>query len=220
VTRRQSVERGPQAAFSIDVEDWYHAELPAIHLRKKGLRRESFPSVLVEGTRKILELLRVSGSTGTFFFVGEVIEQYPFLVQEALDQGHEVGCHGWSHRMLTTLDANEFDGELKKFRTMYETFGFPGGVIGFRAPSFSLCQKTAWALEVLEANGFLYDSSIFPMRTFLYGVPGAQRRIYRPDANDIRYPRGGDVGILELPMTVWPNSRRWGVPVSGGLRVG
>lgn len=206
-----------QGAFSVDVEEWYDAELPARILSSRNVDRGTLQSVTVEGTRKVLSLLRETGFKGTFFFVGEVMRRFPFLVQEVLQGGHELGCHGWTHRMLTTLKAQEFDADLKRFREFYNTLGFGQKIVGFRAPSFSLCPETIWALRVLEDNGFLYDSSVFPMRTPLYGVPGAPRTAYRPMPNDLRVHSGLSEGIVELPMPIWAPTQEWGVPVSGGF---
>lgn len=208
-----------QGVFSVDVEDWHHAELLRAYLKRTSLKAEDFPSVVVEGTREILALLEKHGVHGTFFFVGEVMERYPFLVQEVLEQGHEVGCHGWSHTMLTEMNPKEFDYELKKFRSVYANLGFMDKILGFRAPAFSLCQTTAWALEILKNNGFIYDSSIFPVKTPLYGVAGVRQRIYKPDTHNIRNHKEDNAGIIELPMTVWRIYTTWGIPVSGGFYV-
>jgi polysaccharide deacetylase family protein (PEP-CTERM system associated) len=62
-----------------------------------------------------------------------------------------------------------------------------------------------WALDVLADLGFAYDSSIFPMRHDVYGVPGAPRFPHRV----------ADGRLLEIPITTaeWFGQR---VPCGGG----
>jgi polysaccharide deacetylase family protein (PEP-CTERM system associated) len=48
-------------------------------------------------------------------------------------------------------------------------------VTGYRAPSWSITKDCLWALDILAEEGFSYDSSIYPIRHDLYGLPRAQR---------------------------------------------
>jgi polysaccharide deacetylase family protein (PEP-CTERM system associated) len=62
-----------------------------------------------------------------------------------------------------------------------------------------------WAFPVLRQEGYIYSSSINPIRHDLYGMPGAPRVPFRPDAG----------GVMEIPMTtVRLMGRNW--PCSGG----
>src|SRR5438552_825531 len=80
-------------------------------------------------------------------------------------------------------------------------------VLGYRAPTFSVVRQTAWALDVLAESGFLYDSSIYPVRHDRYGVPDAPRAPF--------LACGATRDILELPPATW---RLMGqnVPTGGG----
>jgi polysaccharide deacetylase family protein (PEP-CTERM system associated) len=80
-------------------------------------------------------------------------------------------------------------------------------VVGYRAPTFSVVKRTAWALDVLGELGLLYDSSIFPVRHDRYGVPRAPRVPF--------LARGDGGAILEFP----PATLRMlgnNLPVGGG----
>jgi len=80
-------------------------------------------------------------------------------------------------------------------------------VLGFRAPSFSIVNSSLWALDVLIDEGYVYDTSIFPIRHDRYGIPDAPRHIHR-----IERPSGS---IIEMP----PSTVRIGkvnLPVAGG----
>lgn len=198
------------ACFSLDIEDWHHSQLlPA---------RERHPhatSVVRAGTVEILELLKRHRARATFFVLGEIVRDHPDLVRRMLDEGHELGCHGMRHEPLWGRTPAAFAAELEAFRAVVTAAlgAFP--VIGFRAPTFSLDRRTAWALEVLAAHGYRYDSSIFPARVRMYGVQTAPVGIWRPARGDFLHhdPAGA---LVEFPVAV----ARFGplrIPVAGGF---
>jgi polysaccharide deacetylase family protein (PEP-CTERM system associated) len=198
------------ASLSFDIEDWHHSEL--LH---SGRPVPPGSSVVRRGTELILDLLRRHGARATFFVLGEVIREHPDLVRRMLAEGHELGCHGMSHRTLWKSDPDRFRAELDEFRSVTERAigAFP--VSGFRAPTFSLDRRTAWALGVLRERGYAYDSSVFPAKVKMYGVPDAPVGIYRPAGDDLaRHDPAGT--LVEFPVAV----DRLGplrLPVGGGF---
>jgi polysaccharide deacetylase family protein (PEP-CTERM system associated) len=198
-----------RAAFSFDIEDWHHSELH----RVGDARPEE--SIVVRGTEAILDLLARHGWRSTFFVLGEVVRAHPGLIRRMVAEGHELACHGMSHRPLWRADPESFRAELREFRALVEQAlgAFP--VIGFRAPTFSIDRSNAWALDVLRSEGYRYDSSVFPMKVKLYGTPGAPVGIYRPSREDLRRhdPRGA---LVEFPVAI---AELQGVrfPVGGGF---
>ncbi len=197
-------------ALTIDVEDWFHPELVRDHVpeskRSDQLRNALDP---------LLELLSARSIKATFFLLGEVALAHPGLVRELHGAGHEIACHGMTHIPLWRLDAEALQKELRDFRAVLAAIDPAIRVRGYRAPTFSLDQRTAWALQVLGDEGFTYDSSIFPFKNHVYGVAGAPLSPYRPDPVDLtRHSEQGPV--LEFPLSVMA---LWGckVPVSGGF---
>ena len=191
-------------ALTIDLEEWYQAEL----IRQRGLPVQ--PEDQAEAAvAPILDLLAASGVRATFFVVGEVMRRHPELIRRIRSLGHEIACHGMTHRPLWTLSEAELERELGEFAELYERVLDGGRPVGFRAPTFSLNQDTRWAVTVLREFGYRYDSSIFPAKTPLYGVPGAPLLPYRISSADVRReePRGA---LWEFPMTVC---------VAGGVRL-
>jgi polysaccharide deacetylase family protein (PEP-CTERM system associated) len=201
-------------AFTVDLEEWYQAEL----IRQKGLAVKPLDQV-EEAVQPILDLLARAEVRATFFVVGEVMEQHPDLIRCIREQGHEIACHGMTHRPLWTMAEVELERDLSCFGELYTKVLGDGRPMGFRAPTFSLSQDTRWAVTVLRDFGYAYDSSVFPLRTPLYGVAGAPLVPYRISSQDVRReePRGT---LWEFPMTahVLGGVR---LPVSGGayLRV-
>jgi len=223
-------------ALTIDVEDWYHPELVRSRVAPGGTGYPGAVGAQIEAsTGALLELLRRKGVKATFFVVGEIVQRHPRLVQTIAAEGHELGCHGMGHRPLWEMTPDEFRSELEQFAALIASVVPGAKVAGFRAPTFSLDNRTRWALTVLASLGYHYDSSIFPMRTPVYGVSGAPLYPYRPSPDNVAEPviasapRGldraapgrsqdenGRGNLLEFPMTVWS----WAgvrVPISGGF---
>lgn len=197
--------------LSIDLEDWFHAELIRARI-PKGVEPERRVAWAVE---PLLGLLERYGVHGTFFVVGDVLRHHCDLVHRIHAAGHEIGCHGGSHRPLWSLEPEVLERELDAFDRDAQGVIPVDEIIGYRAPTFSLDERSAWAVDVLRARGYLYDSSIFPVRNYLYGVDGAPAQPYQLTRAALTTPHArGD--LLEFPMSV---GRLLGfdVPVSGGF---
>jgi len=193
--------------LSIDAEELYHAEYvrssPSSYFLKRAPRARA-------GIEMAMDILRKHDVRATFFFVGEVAERWPELTEELEEKGHEIGFHGYHHRPLWEMKPDELREEIRSFRSL---LGHP--CRGFRAPSFSIDMRTTWALRVLVGEGYLYDSSIFPFRTPLYGLPGAPTRPYRPSLSDPRL-EDEDSPLLEFPITVGELGPLR-IPIGGGF---
>jgi polysaccharide deacetylase family protein (PEP-CTERM system associated) len=177
--------------LSVDVEDYYHVEAFANHVSHRDW--PSYPSRVRANTQRTLRMLEECRCRATFFVLGWVAERDPGLVREIVEAGHEVACHSYRHRRVSTLTPVEFREDLRRARSVIED---AAGVriLGYRAPSFSIGRKNLWALEILCEEGFLYDSSIFPIRHDLYGFPGSPRFPYR-----LRFR--SNKTLFEIPMS-------------------
>ena len=195
-------------ALAIDLEEWYHSELV------EG-RRSSF-SLVEEATRPILDLLDRYQTKASFFVVGEVAEQNPHLVRSIFERGHEIGCHGYSHKLLWKLDEGLFREELNQFHSVIEGIVGKIKVKGFRAPCFSLDNRSKWALRILLEYGYQYDASIFPVKINpLYGVSGAPTQPYRISLKDVR-EEDTKSPLMEFPMSPLKIGRLK-IPIAGGF---
>ena len=195
-------------ALSVDLEEWYHSELV------EG-RRSSFSQV-DEATRPILDLLDRYETKASFFVVGEVAEQNPHLIQSIFERGHEIGCHGYSHKLLWKLDEGLFREELNHFHSLIERIVGKIKVKGFRAPCFSIDNRNKWALRVLLDFGYQYDASIFPVKINpLYGISGAPTQPYRISLKDVR-EEDPQSPLMEFPMSPLMIGRLK-IPIAGGF---
>lgn len=101
----------------------------------------------------------------------------PRVGSETLARGHELACHSYWHRTVYSLTPQEFREDTRACVAAIEDASGVR-VKGYRAPSWSITKQCLWAFDILAEQGFTYDSSIFPIRHDLYGVPGAQRFPY------------------------------------------
>lgn len=188
-------------AFSIDVEEWTSGTLEMWFGTQSPPRR-----AVLENSLRILDLLGRHGSRATWFFLGDVVSEFPGLVRRVVEAGHEVGVHGLKHVPVREQRPAAFKADLAQVREMVEQAG-GARVLGHRAPTFSMDRSMHWAFEALAECGFTYDSSIYPFRGGRYGDPTAPLEPW-----EIQTPSGR---ILEVPLTVVTVAgRRY--PVCGG----
>jgi polysaccharide deacetylase family protein (PEP-CTERM system associated) len=196
-------------ALTVDVEDYFHVEAFASRIAYEDWDR--FSPRIERNVARVLELLSRHGARATFFVLGWVAARHPALVREIADAGHELGCHGFAHRHIARQTPEQFRADVRLAR-MQIVDAAPSHIVAYRAPSFSIVERTFWALDILAGEGFEIDSSIFPVRHDLYGVPEAERFphwIHTPAGNTLfEFP----------PSTVRKWNNNWGVCGGGYLR--
>lgn len=198
----------PNNILCVDVEDWYHPEYV-----KKYLSGNPTPRI-VHSVDITLDFLRQFNVKATFFIVGEIAEANPNIVKKIVQNNHEIAFHGYDHTPLWQLNPKEFTFQLEKYVSLIKKITGKR-CIGFRAPSYSLDNRSKWAIPALEAGGFVYDSSIFPIKTPLYGVSSAPITPYYPSATNITQ-NNPDKSLLEFPALTY-SLAGFKIPASGGF---
>ena len=192
-------------ALTVDVEDYFHVSAFATSIDRDSWG--SRESRVVKNTRRLLAIFERAGVKGTFFVLGWVAERYPQLVKDIAAGGHDIACHGFSHRLVYEQTPNEFREETLRSKNLLEDIT-GSAVLGYRAASYSIVRESLWALDILAELGFVYDSSIFPVRHDRYGIPNAKRVPHRMST-----PSGAS--IVEWPLAT--ASILWcRLPVAGG----
>jgi polysaccharide deacetylase family protein (PEP-CTERM system associated) len=179
-------------AFTVDVEEYFQVEAFSDLIPKRDWHK--FPSRVEETTTTLLELLDTHRVRGTFFVLGWIARIHPVLVETIHKAGHEIASHGFDHTMITEMTPESFRNDVRTSKAILE--GITGAsVTGYRAPTFSILEKTSWAYEILLQEGYSYSSSVYPIWHDRYGWPkfGNQPR---------RMASGEDVEIWEVPLTV------------------
>jgi polysaccharide deacetylase family protein (PEP-CTERM system associated) len=185
--------------FTVDVEEWYDGICDGgtqIHLETR----------LRDQMEILLHLLRIHGTEATFFWLGKRAKEYPGLVKQCAEEGHEIGCHGLIHSQIDMLAPDEFRSELKVATSILSDITGKS-IESYRAPYFSINRKNFHVFEILAGLGYKYDSSIFPIQHWRYGMPD-----FPCEIQTIQTASGS---IVEFPLPVI----RFGginVPATGG----
>jgi len=176
-------------AMSVDIEDWF--QVGAFETVIGRADWDQFEHRVERNTNDVLSLFGEAGIKATFFILGWVAERYPQLMQQIAAAGHEIANHGYDHARVFTLSPDQFRADLDRSRKILEdTSG--QGVTGYRAPSFSIDQRTPWAHPILAEQGYAYSSSVAPIHHDHYGWAGSPRFAWKPvDQSD----------FIELPVT-------------------
>lgn len=170
--------------FDMDAESLLH-----LYHRQDAPRLLGASSALRYGPRiavpRLVEIARRYGMKLTAYIPGWCVEAYPNAIAALLEEGHEIGHHGWLHEKPNTLDEN---GEervlLAGIEAITKATGAPPK--GYRAPAYAISPRT---VELLIEHGFSYDASLM--------------------GDDVPYLLENDVGkLLELPsdyaLDDWP----------------
>lgn len=188
-------------ALTVDLEDWRQV----IHRRMTGEPITPCTSV-IDQTLRLLDLLDAADVRATFFVVGAVAQSFPGLIREVDRRGHEIGSHSHLHETPTSMRRDAFKIDVaRSMARLQDITGKP--VLGFRAPEFAVGSLDHWTFEVLAELGFLYDSSVFPLKGVRYGIADAPKTPFTIET--------ASGPIREYPLATW----RFGkadLPVAGG----
>jgi polysaccharide deacetylase family protein (PEP-CTERM system associated) len=198
-------ERPVLNVISVDLEDYFHPTEVQMCLGKRN--SDSLTSRVELSTARVLELFESRGVTATFFVLGSVARRCPGLIRRVASAGHEIACHSYAHRLVYEMTPDEFKRDTQAAKAAIED---ACGIspVAYRAPSYSITEKSFWALEVLVECGFTHDSSICPIHHDRYGIPGFGRH-----AQMIETRQGP---ILEVPVATVQLSKVRVAPVGGG----
>ena len=184
-------------AFTVDLEDWYQG------LEIGPEDWSGYEDRLRIGSERLLQLLGDASVRATFFVLGCAAERDPDLIRHIHDQGHEIGTHGYGHRLVYQLDQEEFRRDIERSLEVLSAI-VESPIRAHRAPFFSITRQSEWAFDVLAECGLNCDSSVFPVRNYRYGIADAPR-----------WPYQARPGLTEFPLTTYRLGER-NIPVGGG----
>ncbi len=188
-------------ALTIDVEDYFQVSAFAGHIPRSEW--EQMDCRVERNVAVILEILRKHDVKATFFTLGWIAERYPQMVRDIVSGGHELASHGYAHLRASEQTPEEFSADIVRAKAILEDFGGVS-IKGYRAPSFSIGTGNLWALDCIRDAGYVYSSSIYPVRHDHYGMPDAPRFSFQSVDRLIEVP----------PTTLRLFERNW--PAAGG----
>jgi polysaccharide deacetylase family protein (PEP-CTERM system associated) len=177
--------------LTVDVEEYYHAEVFSGIVDRAA--RKMYPPHVERNTMELIRLFNECNVRGTYFILGTVAKKHPGLIRAILESGNEIASHGNDHRMITKMSQSEFREDIRRSKQTLEDIAGTA-VLGYRAPTFSIVEKTEWAYEILLNEGFRYSSSVFPIHHDRYGWP--------------------EFGVLPRKMAVCGDRWIWEIPLS------
>ncbi|GAB4345870.1 MAG: DUF3473 domain-containing protein [Candidatus Abyssubacteria bacterium] len=205
-------------ALTFDVEDYFQVEALRSFAPAEGW--ESHELRVERNAHTLLNILDPGSVKATFFVLGWLAERLPQMVRAIHERGHEIACHGYAHRMIHEQKPEEFREDVRRAKGILEDL-IGEEVIGYRAPTFSITERTLWALDILAEEGFKYDSSIFPIRHDRYGFPAWSRHIEKVELRNggsiveappltarvfgmnLPFAGGGYFRLAPLALTMW-----------------
>ena len=164
--------------LSFDIEEF---DMP---LEYKGeISFEEQLSISRKGLQNILSLLKKHNAKATFFSTVVFAENNKDLIEQLLEEGHELASHTWFHSKFETEDLKN---SREKLAGLFNT-----EVTGLRMPRMMKVDE-----KEVEKAGYSYNSSVNP--TFLPGRYNNLKvsRTYFKEGN-----------VWQIPASVSPNFR-------------
>ncbi|WP_199453869.1 XrtA system polysaccharide deacetylase [Marinobacter sp. bablab_jr008] len=192
-------------ALTIDVEDYFQVAALAEAVQRRDWHSMEYR--VEANTNRLLELLDRANTRATFFTLGWVAEKSPQLVRDIQKAGHEVASHGYSHQLIYNQTPDVFREETRRSKRILEDITGER-IEGYRAASYSITNQSRWALDILAEEGFVWDSSIFPVHHDRYGIPGTQRWPHR-----LTTDKGYELAEFPLSTLKLPG---YTLPIAGG----
>jgi len=192
-------------AFCVDLEEWFHICGISTPYDDPSTWNDA-PTHVVKDTEAIMKLLDEVGAKATFLTVGWIAERYPSLIKRLSDEGHEIGCHGYYHRLLYTMTPREFSEDLSRsLDVLRQISDQPVSV--FRAPGFSMKRKCFWAHSILVKCGIQIDISVVPAVRDHGGIDGFTRDPF------LLHTDSGQIKVFPVSVLKVVNKT---IPFSGG----
>ena len=140
-----------------------------------------------KGLPRILDLLAEKRVRAVFYFTADAAKRYPQLARRVVDEGHELGSHGYAHERLDKLPPKSAVRAI--FKSVTVLLKYTDRLVSFRAPNLQL---PGYLLRVLVAVGFAVDSSLAT-----YKPPFPKSPCMYDDL--LRVPVSATSSILRLP---------------------
>lgn len=137
----------------------------------------------------------------TFFPMGSWVEIYPEIWQQAIEEGHELGNHTYSHAFLTTISEDRVREELTRWQeAVDEALGYNYRTLFFRPPGMDgftsiNSNKTKQLQEIIGNKGMfpiLWDVEL------VYALRNEAYTTARVTEHVLANVRGGSIVLLHF----------------------
>ena len=95
-------------------------------------------------TQRLLDIFAEYGGKGTFFVLGNTLDNRKDTLKRMVAEGHEIGNHSWSHRQFTNISIDEVKDQIMMTRAkIYDITGIDCTIV---RPPYGACNDEIRAL--------------------------------------------------------------------------
>jgi polysaccharide deacetylase family protein (PEP-CTERM system associated) len=194
--------------MGIDLEDYYHVS--AFENILSNTQKQNLPSLVVDSTHILLDILEKYHIQATFFCLGSVAKMHPDLIKKISASGHEIAAHSMHHKRVRDMNAHDFLSDCRQIKNLLSDLTGQN-ITGYRAPSFSIGADTPFFYDALIETGYEYSSSLNPIKHDHYGDDTAPQYAFHPVENHL---------FMEIPVTTTTiSNRRFALGGGGWFRL-
>jgi peptidoglycan/xylan/chitin deacetylase (PgdA/CDA1 family) len=172
-----------------------HVDLDGVHQIFRAHSRTysgSGDPIFLSGMENMLQLFDTLNIRATLFVIAEDLRDpnKRAVLSQAVARGHELGSHTVSHFNLLRANRTEKEHQIGASKKLIED-ALGVSVLGFRAPGYAI---DAEGMRMVAANGYVFDSSVFPTPLFEQRLGISHGDLMRP----LRLASYD--GLIELPL--------------------
>lgn len=106
-------------------------------------------------TQQILDVLNKNNVKGTFYILGGNAKEYPKIIKQIMNDGHELGSHSMNHTMMKNRSVDAIYNDLSSVDTILRNLGYQKEIT-FRAPFGITSDNLRTALAKLNKRQVLF----------------------------------------------------------------
>ncbi len=137
----------------------------------------------------------------TFFPMGSWVELYPEVWQQAVEEGHELGNHTYSHAFLTTISEERVKEELTRWQdAVDDALGYKYETLFFRPPGMDGFTSLNNA-RTKQLQQIIADKGMFPILwdvELVYALRNEVATVARITEHVLSNARGGSIVLLHF----------------------
>lgn len=163
-----SLSNGVSASCNVVCENKRHDIRENLDSSKKMVALTFDDGPHESNTRKILSILEKYNARATFFLIGYQVPEYPDIVLDEFNAGHEIGNHSWNHGYASNLSPSEQIDQLSKCNEAikqatgnYPTvFRCPGGETSATYQQYANMPIILWSIDTRDWDTLDTDSTV------------------------------------------------------------
>ena len=113
-TTHGPVPRNPDVGGSSDFSKSNGISFSRVHVSGNYIAMTFDDGPHPQNTPRLLDMLRARNIKATFYVIGQSVNLYPQVLRRTVEEGHEIGNHSNTHRLLSKLSDSEILSDLRR----------------------------------------------------------------------------------------------------------